>query len=248
MGGNLVTAPTLPNRSTQMNEQTFTKEEREHLKQAAPGAKRERAKLRRQRVSKRVRETCERCGGAGGAEAWRHTGWTCFECGGHGAVGRDRRVYEQTRDADLDEALTKIIDDHRSAEAKARWEAGAEERRLEEIRRNKAMYAASLEAWGNALEIDARFNQQEFIGDIGDKISVEGVVTASLSIEGYYGQTMLVEVTTDDGNVVKTFGSGGSLWEAQEGDTVTFSGTVKKHEVYRSKKGTVLTRAKVTAR
>jgi hypothetical protein len=27
---------------------------------------------------------CSRCGGAGGAEKWRHTGWTCFQCGGSG--------------------------------------------------------------------------------------------------------------------------------------------------------------------
>lgn len=30
-------------------------------------------------VSKRP---CTRCGGAGGAEAWNHTGWTCYRCGG----------------------------------------------------------------------------------------------------------------------------------------------------------------------
>ena len=28
--------------------------------------------------------TCQRCGGAGGAEAWRFTGYTCYECGGTG--------------------------------------------------------------------------------------------------------------------------------------------------------------------
>lgn len=27
---------------------------------------------------------CRRCGGAGGADQWRHTGWTCFDCGGRG--------------------------------------------------------------------------------------------------------------------------------------------------------------------
>lgn len=29
-----------------------------------------------------VAVTCDRCGGQGGSEAWRHTGWTCYKCGG----------------------------------------------------------------------------------------------------------------------------------------------------------------------
>lgn len=27
---------------------------------------------------------CERCGGQGGSDAWIHTGWTCYACGGSG--------------------------------------------------------------------------------------------------------------------------------------------------------------------
>ena len=30
--------------------------------------------------------TCPRCGGRGGSEAWKATGWTCYECGGSGKV------------------------------------------------------------------------------------------------------------------------------------------------------------------
>ena len=30
--------------------------------------------------------TCDRCGGAGGADAWAYTGWTCYKCGGEGKV------------------------------------------------------------------------------------------------------------------------------------------------------------------
>lgn len=28
--------------------------------------------------------SCSRCGGAGGADKWKPTGWTCFDCGGSG--------------------------------------------------------------------------------------------------------------------------------------------------------------------
>lgn len=30
---------------------------------------------------------CGRCGGQGGAEQWKHTGWTCYKCGGAGTDG-----------------------------------------------------------------------------------------------------------------------------------------------------------------
>lgn len=30
---------------------------------------------------------CSRCGGAGGSNAWAHTGWTCYQCAGHGHGG-----------------------------------------------------------------------------------------------------------------------------------------------------------------
>ncbi len=29
-------------------------------------------------------QTCSRCGGQGGADKWKPTGWTCFRCGGNG--------------------------------------------------------------------------------------------------------------------------------------------------------------------
>ena len=38
--------------------------------------KKERTMLRRTRVTKTERVNCYRCGGRGGSEAWRYTGWT----------------------------------------------------------------------------------------------------------------------------------------------------------------------------
>lgn len=31
-----------------------------------------------------VSHPCSRCGGAGGSDAWKHTGWKCYQCGGSG--------------------------------------------------------------------------------------------------------------------------------------------------------------------
>ena len=33
------------------------------------------------------RKVCGRCGGRGGSDAWKFTGWTCYECGGSGDKG-----------------------------------------------------------------------------------------------------------------------------------------------------------------
>lgn len=32
--------------------------------------------------------TCPRCGGIGGADVWKHTGWKCYQCGGTGKVDK----------------------------------------------------------------------------------------------------------------------------------------------------------------
>lgn len=41
---------------------------------------------------------CRRCGGAGGSDAWRATGWTCFDCGGHGSESVTYRAYRFRKD------------------------------------------------------------------------------------------------------------------------------------------------------
>jgi hypothetical protein len=41
-----------------------------------------------------VRNKCHRCGGLGGANAWKHTGYTCFRCNGSGfEPAREVRLY-----------------------------------------------------------------------------------------------------------------------------------------------------------
>lgn len=40
--------------------------------------------------------TCDRCGGRGGSEAWKFTGWTCYKCGGSGRVMEPQIIKEYT--------------------------------------------------------------------------------------------------------------------------------------------------------
>ena len=40
--------------------------------------------------------TCDRCGGLGGSEAWRFSGWTCYKCGGTGIINKPSVYKEYT--------------------------------------------------------------------------------------------------------------------------------------------------------
>lgn len=42
-----------------------------------------------------VTPPCTRCGGQGGSDAWKHTGWKCFKCGGS-CKGETRRMFLYT--------------------------------------------------------------------------------------------------------------------------------------------------------
>lgn len=39
--------------------------------------------------------TCPRCGGAGGAQKWEFTGWTCYECSGTGKRIDKPQIYKE---------------------------------------------------------------------------------------------------------------------------------------------------------
>lgn len=49
-----------------------------------------------------VNTACDRCGGLGGHNVWKATGWTCFKCGGTGRMLQKRKVYTPEHRAKLD--------------------------------------------------------------------------------------------------------------------------------------------------
>jgi hypothetical protein len=83
----------------------------------------------------------------------------------------------------------------------------------------------------------------DYIGSEGDKVEIEGEISAIRYIEGDYGTTTLYTIVTADGNLVKWFASRSALGE-NEGVQVRIKGTVKKHDDYQGVKSTVLTRCK----
>ena len=81
-----------------------------------------------------VRErVCRRCGGQGGSEAWKLTGWTCYDCGGSGRRGTEAvLVYTGEELGKLDATAEKRqATKQAKADAKAAAEAAATMQRRE---------------------------------------------------------------------------------------------------------------------
>lgn len=82
--------------------------------------------------------------------------------------------------------------------------------------------------------------------DSKDKVTIAGVVTTALTLDGYMpGSTKLMLVVDDGLHVIKTFTTAAWSDDVDKGDKVTLVGTVKSHDEYRGVKQTVLTRCKL---
>jgi hypothetical protein len=105
---------------------------------------------------------------------------------------------------------------------------------------NEQSYAAErkAKAEANADKIN------EFFGEKGQKLVVEGTVTMIRLIEGQWGNSRLVVVLSDQGYTFKSFSTSAFVWDLEEGDKVTIAGTVKDFDTYGDSKSTVLTRIK----
>lgn len=84
----------------------------------------------------------------------------------------------------------------------------------------------------------------EWIGTVGEKITLEGTVIQAMTIDGTYGSLRLVVVSVGNGDRVKMFTSAGWAWDVDTGDVVQLAGTVKGHEEYQGRRETLLVRPK----
>lgn len=86
----------------------------------------------------------------------------------------------------------------------------------------------------------------EFIGEIGDKLTVKGVVSFYNTYDGHYGTSARLSIVTATGNKVTTYGSGNTLFGWSTGDNVELTGKIKDHDDHADfGKSTVLERVKV---
>lgn len=110
-----------------------------------------------------------------------------------------------------------------------------------------------MKAMGQLAERKAKAAERpdEFIGTVGAKLAIEGTVTFKMAFEPYAwnGPTPYrLTVMTDDGHTVTTKGSGNTLWEAQVGDRVSWTGKVvelEDHETYGKRTEMRLVKVKV---
>jgi hypothetical protein len=153
---------------------------------------------------------CRRCGGAGGSEAWRHTGYTCYDCGGRGSCGTETvKLYSAEQLAKLNARKAKA-DAKRAAAAKAKADKAA----AEAAANAEAFRAAHAEL----IAKSAPHMANEFIGDVMgralakndisekqeaavlaavERIEARAVVAAASNHVGTVGKRFDVAVTVD---------------------------------------------------
>lgn len=145
---------------------------------------------------------------------------------------------------------------HAKADA-YRVEYAAEIAAAVEAQRQAFITAAEVEAKAAAeaarIAEEARLASlvQGFLGNEGDKLTnVRVTINVAKYIEGSWNRSssMFIIATTDEGNVLKIFGSSNTLFGLQRGDVTTIvTGKVKKHDWHDGQDQTVLSHVKMAA-
>ena len=185
--------------------------------------------------------SCDRCGGAGGADQWKETGWTCYKCGGTGKMLDKWKEYTPEYEAKLEA--------RRKAKAE-KWE----KEHAEEIAKAEAERKAKEDAERIAREAEEkRIREQkaisQHIGSIGEKIELDATLEKSAwfeipSFRGFGTDTMhIYTFRNSHGDAI--------IWKTskglgiQNGEKVHVKGTIKEHSEYDNEKQTVLTRCRI---
>lgn len=85
--------------------------------------------------------------------------------------------------------------------------------------------------------------------EVNEKTTITGVIAVAMVVEGDYGSSRMIVVEGAGecaGITAKWTGTANAIWGLQKGETVTLTGTVKKHAEYQGIPQTVLTRCKVS--
>ena len=86
-------------------------------------------------------------------------------------------------------------------------------------------------------------DDSEYVGNIGDKITVTVVVEKNVQLDGYYGPSSMHIMRDEIGNCY-VWTTTAKNWEV--GSEHTIIGTIKDHKTYRNVRQTVLTRCRET--
>lgn len=86
-----------------------------------------------------------------------------------------------------------------------------------------------------------------YMGNVGEKITVTGEVTLVKYVSSQWGSSTLVNMVSKDGNIASFFSNNGKADGVTKGQVIKVTGKVKKHEEYNNIKRTVLNYTKVEA-
>jgi hypothetical protein len=218
---------------------------------------------------------CARCGGGGGADKWKFTGWTCFECGGSGvAAPKTVKVYTAEKLAKL-QASQEKRDAKKAAELKAKQDA--QKAVLVSWREENAAALATMEAgkadWfvadllARAEHSPLSSRQIETGVQAAERVIALAAEKAEKSWFGTIGERVEIEWTTDKvitvGNRWDRFGvrflvlghdAAGNRTKyvgtgdfPAAGETRRAKVTIKEHAEYNGEKQTVVERPKCEA-
>lgn len=84
-------------------------------------------------------------------------------------------------------------------------------------------------------------SNSEYVGEVGDRIEDTFTVTKAVTLQSYYGMSIMHIMEDASGNVFVWITKAKSF---PEGKVVTLRGTIKEHKEYRGTKQTILTRCK----
>lgn len=185
---------------------------------------------------------CDRCGGAGGADKWGYTGWTCYKCGGSGQMHDKWKEYTPEYEAKLE------------SRRKARHQKYLEEH-AEEIAQREAERKAKEEAERIAQEEAERKEREQkaksqYVGAVGDKIELDVILEKKAwfeipSFRGFGTDTMHIYTFRDcDGNAIVWKTTSGI--SAENGESIHIKATIKDHNEYDNERQTVLSRCRVS--
>jgi hypothetical protein len=117
---------------------------------------------------------------------------------------------------------------------------------LARVEARKAERQAKLDA--EQAKIDAAKAEQAKLhhveAEVGEKVTLTGVVTMATRLEGQFGTQVLLVIQTEDYQVAKMITTAEWAWMVQFDEVITVTATVKSHDIYKDIPQTKLTRPK----
>lgn len=211
---------------------------------------------------------CKRCGGKGGADAWRATGWTCYECAGTGGkheavvtVYTAEQLAKLNARQDAKLAAKAAADRAKEEAALAAFDAAYPEivAKLAQIpapsafvadvvakgRKHGILSDRQVEALHKALDREiARKDQNaasQYVGTIGERIEFTATITFVTGFEGSFGYVHVTGLRDDAGNLYIQKGK----FLGSKGETLRVKATVKAHELRDDVAQTIITRPSI---